>query len=298
MKPGLVATFRQFSAAVSIKGLIAVAVWGASFVATRMALATLNPLGLVAARLLMGAALLALVIRARGGRLWPVRRDVPACVFLGVILSVHLLMQAYGLRYTTAIQTGWIIGFIPVTIALGAWLTRQQRLSALGWSGVALGTAGVLIVTLAKSQDFALAHWGNLLQVASCLTWTVYTLTATGPNARNGVLCVTTFGMAVAAGIAALATIWTGVWSGPPTAASLGALVFLGLICSGVAYYLWFAAQRDHGPARIGSLLYVEPFVALLTGALLLHEPVTLHAVFGGLCVLAGVWLVARGARQ
>jgi drug/metabolite transporter (DMT)-like permease len=203
MKPGLVATFRQFSAAVSIKGLIAVAVWGASFVATRMALATLNPLGLVAARLLMGAALLALVIRARGGRLWPVRRDVPACVFLGVILSVHLLMQAYGLRYTPAIQTGWIIGFIPVTIALGAWLTRQQRLSALGWSGVALGTAGVLIVTLAKSQDFALAHWGNLLQVASCLTWTVYTLTATGPNARNGVLCVTTFGMAVAAGIAA-----------------------------------------------------------------------------------------------
>ena len=59
---------------------------------------------------------------------------------------------------------------------------------------------------------------------------------------------------------------------------------------------MWFAAMEDHGPARVGALLYIEPFVALATGALVLGEQVTPNAVLGGICVLAGVWLVAKGS--
>ena len=217
-------------------------------------------------------------------------------MFLGAVLSAHLLVQAYGLRYTSAINTGWIVGFMPVTIALGAYLLRKQRLDALGWSGVTVGTAGVLIVTIVEPPDFAHAHFGDLLQLSSCLTWTVYTLAATGPNARNGVLRVTTFGMVVAAAIATVATFWTGVFTGPLTGYRVLAIAFLGLVCSGLAFYMWFAAVEEHGPARVGALLYIEPFVALATGALLLGEHVTLNAVLGGICVLVGVWLVARGS--
>jgi drug/metabolite transporter (DMT)-like permease len=284
--------------AVSAQGLFAVAVWGASFVATRVALDTLNPFGLIAVRLWAGALLLVLVIVARRGPLVPVRADLARCVFLGAVLAAHLLIQAYGLYYTSAINTGWIIGFIPVTIALGAYTLGQQRLNRTGWSGVGVGTGGVLLVTMIAPPDFKQAHFGDLLQVASCVTWTVYTLAATGPNARNGVLRVTTFGMAVAAAIATLAMLGTGAVSGPLTARSLGALVFLGVVCSGVAYYLWFAAIEAHGPARVGALLYIEPFVALITGALLLHEPVMPQALAGGVLVLLGVWLVSRGAAR
>jgi len=217
-------------------------------------------------------------------------------VFLGVVLSAHLLVQAFGLQRTSAINTGWIIGFIPVTIAVGATLVHQQRLHGVGWLGVAVGTAGVLVVTMKSPPNFAQARVGDLLQLASCLTWTVYTLAATGPNERNGVLRVTTFGMAVAAAIGTLAALFTPWRAGPLTAQALLAIAFLGVICSGAAYYLWFAAQRDHGPAHVGALLYIEPFVGLIVAASLLHEPVTVNAVVGGVCVLAGVWLVARGA--
>lgn len=282
--------------AISAKGLFAVVVWGASFVATRMALQAVHPFALIGVRLWMGAGLLALLLAARRERLLPQRTDLPACVFLGVVLSAHLLVQAFGLEYTSAINTGWIIGFIPVTIALGATLLRQQRLSGLGWLGVAVGTGGVLVVTLKSPPNFAQARIGDLLQLTSCLTWTVYTLAATGPNQRNGVLRVTTFGMAVAAAIGTVAALFTPWRAGPLTGGAVLAIVFLGVICSGAAYYLWFAAQRDYGPAHVGALLYIEPFVGLIVAASLLHEPVTINALVGGVCVLGGVWLVARGA--
>lgn len=276
---------------------MAIVFWGASFVFTRMALQSFSPFGLVSVRLLVGALLLVVLAGTRGGPLWPVRRDAAACVFLGVFLAGHLLIQAYGLQYTSAINTGWIIGFIPVTIALGAHFLGRQRLGRIGWIGVALGAGGVLIVTLRSPPDFAQARLGDLLQMSSCLTWTVYTLAGTGPVERNGALRVTASAMMVAAGLATAATIRTGVTHSPLTPQSLTAVIFLGPLCSGVAYLLWFAAIRERGAARVGALLYLEPFVTLATAAAILAEPVTINALVGGVCVLAGVWYVAKGSR-
>lgn len=298
MRTVRIGQYAGVAGSISGKGLLAVIVWGASFAATRVALDVLTPFGLVAVRLWAGAVLLALVLHLRGGALWSAQRDIPACLFLGTVLAVHLLLQAYGLQRTTAVHTGWIIGFIPVTIAVGAWWLGQQRLRRLGWIGVALGTAGVFVVTWAKPPNFAEAQLGDLLQVASCLTWTVYTLASTAPIARSGALRVTTLGMVVAASLATIAAAVGGGHAGTWTWNGLLAVAFLGPVCSGVAYALWFAAQREHGPARLGALLYIEPFVALATGTMLLGEPVTLHALVGGLAVLAGVWLVSRGSAR
>ncbi len=278
--------------------MLAVVIWGASFAATRIALEWLTPFGLVAARLWIGFAFLLLLSRLRGGTILPLRRDLVACGVLGVLLAVHLLIQATGLLYTSAINTGWIIGFFPVAIAIGAQAFGQQRLRPLGWGGVLLGTAGVLAVMLRTPPNFAQARWGDLLQLASCLTWTAYTLVGAGPVARSGALRVTVLSMGLAAALVTVFAVAGGVQHAGVTARALTALVFLGLVCNGVAYYLWFRAQHEHGPVRVGGLLYVEPFVALLTGALLLHEPVTPNALVGGLAVLVGVWLVAKGATK
>jgi len=283
--------------ALSGKGLFAITVWGASFVATRVALESLNPFGLVALRLVAGTLLLAMIVRARPGPLLPIPADRPMCVFLGVVLAGHLLLQAYGLRHTTAIHTGWIIGFIPVMVALGAHLLGQQRLARRGWLGVVLGTGGVLLVAAVRPPDFASAHFGDLLQIVSCFTWTIYTLAAAGVLARNGALRVTLLAMGVAAVLTGGVAAATGVFHAAQTRDTLLALLFLGLVCSGIAYYCWFAAVREEGPSRVGVLLYFEPFVTLITARVLLREPITINALAGGLCVLAGVYLVSRHTR-
>lgn len=281
---------------ISGKGLIAVSVWGASFVVTRVALRSFSPFGLVSARLMAGTLVLYLILRMRGLRLFPRRADWGVCALLGFTLAAHLVIQGYGLEYTSAMNTAWIIGLIPITLAVGSQVLGLQRLGRFGALGLFIGAVGVCLVTAVRPPDFARARFGDLLQVSSCLTWTVYTLAGAGPVARNGALRVTAFAMGIAAIIVSLCCSMADVLQEPITPESFLAAVFLGVVCSGVAYWLWFQAVIEHGPARVGALIYLEPLITLVVARIVLREPVMLNALAGGVLTLSGVYLVTRGS--
>ncbi len=283
---------------ISGKALVAVVVWGASFVVTKVALQTFTPFGLVAIRLVSGAAVLVVVARIGGRGVWPARADRGVCVLLGVILGGHLLIQAYGLVYTTAINTGWIIGFIPVTIALSAQLLGRQRLSGWGWLGVSVSTAGVLVVTMTRLPNFEQARFGDGLQLLSCITWTAYSLIGGRSVASSGAFRVTTYAMVVAAAVCLPPAVGVGLTHAPLTVGAVVSAAYLGLICSALALLLWYQALDEHGPTRAGAILYFEPFVTLLVAVAVLSEPVSVRSILGGVCVVGGVWLVSCGVRR
>jgi drug/metabolite transporter (DMT)-like permease len=276
--------------------LLPILFWGASFVATRIALHTFHPFGLVAVRFLFGALLVYAYLALRGERLWPERRDFALCTFLGCVLGAHLLIQGFALLSTSAINSGWIVGFSPVVIALGAQLFLGQRLRNIGWIGVALATLGVWLVTFAAAPDWKRPSAGDLLVLASTITWATYSLASIGPVRRNGAVRVTAFALLVGALVCTSAAAGFGFVTGPSSAGSIGSLLFLGVLCSGVAFALWFRAIELYGAARIGALVYFQPFVTLAIGATVLHENVTPYALAGGPLVLLGVGLVNRGS--
>jgi len=296
------ARFRCYDLAVtrlSGAALYVVAAWGVSFVATRIALEAFTPFALVALRLTLGGAFLVGVARRGRVRALPGREAAGVTVLLGLIVAAHLLIQAIGLEHTTAMNTAWIIGFIPVVIALGARVFLGQRLPPIAWFGIVVATVGVLLVTVQDPPSFARARLGDVLQVGSCFTWAAYTLVAVRPLARWGSLPMTAGPIAVAATVLWLATAFDGrLLVGPPDLASLGSVLFLGIVCSGVAYLLWMRAVAEIGPARTGAYLYVEPFVTLAVAWAVLGEPVMANAVAGGIAVLVGVALVHRAGRR
>ncbi len=69
-------------------------------------------------------------------------------------------------------------------------------------------------------------------------------------------------------------------------------------IGSGLAFALWLRAQKEHGPTRVGAMLYFEPFFTLALAVPMLGEPVTAKTVLGGLGVFSGVWLVGKGVKR
>jgi drug/metabolite transporter (DMT)-like permease len=76
--------------------------------------------------------------------------------------------------------------------------------------------------------------------------------------------------------------------------AGWGALLFLGIGCSGLGYLLWYGALERLEVSRVAASLYLEPLVTLGTAVLLLSEPVSAVAVLGGLIVLGSVYLMQR----
>jgi drug/metabolite transporter (DMT)-like permease len=281
-----------------LRALAAVAVWGASFVAIKVALEGFTPLGLVAARMLLGAALLGSIQKLRGGALLPSAKSRPRVLALGVILAVHMALQAVGLLTTTAVNTGWIIAAIPAAIAVGAHAVLGQRMAAAGWLGVVVASGGVLLVVGASPSDLADARFGDALQAISCLTWAAYTLAAGPAIARDGALRVSLATTATAGLLCLPVALITGPFHTTPTLDVVVAFLFLAVFCSAMAYLFWYQALEVLGPIRTGATLYTEPFFTLAASALVIGEAGTGATLLAGLVVLTGVWLVQRGSRR
>ncbi|MFQ5489924.1 MAG: DMT family transporter [Phycisphaerae bacterium] len=277
----------------SIKALAVTVFWGLSFVATRIGLQAFTPAGLVGLRMGM-AAIVLLVIARKMGRIALPAKDLLPTLALGLILAGHLWIQSVGLLKTSATHTGWIIGFAPITIAVGAWWFLRQPIGASAWGGIALGTAGVALICLSRGLDFSDATMGDILQVTSCVTWAAYTIVAVGPVQRHGSLRITLWAIIVAA-LAMSPMLFGGVRAdGPVTGSVVLSVVFLGVVCSGLAFWVWSAAVRDIGSAAAGAYLYLEPFVTWLAAAVVLDESLKPVGFAGGALVLVGVWVVSR----
>jgi drug/metabolite transporter (DMT)-like permease len=96
----------------------------------------------------------------------------------------------------------------------------------------------------------------------------------------------------------AVLPLWAGVrgWLDLPhlTAAGWGSVLFLGLLCSGVAYAFWYDALAVAGATQVAAFLYLEPIVTVIVAASLIGEAVTWATLVGGAIILVGVWLVNR----
>jgi drug/metabolite transporter (DMT)-like permease len=275
---------------------LAAAIWGGSFVATRIALESFEPFALVALRFALGTGVLACAALARGAGV-PLRRsDRVWALLLGLVLAAHIGLQTYGLAFTAATHASWIVCFSAVTVAFGGQVFLGQRLAPIGWLGVIVAIAGVATVVSHAPADLARAGFGDLLQLTGCVTWALYTLLGAGVVARNGALGTTLAAMGAAAlALAALVPL-QGIARAPIDARAIVALGYLGILSSGVAFFAWFRAQELSGTQKTAAALYLEPFVTALV-ATRFGEPITARTLLGGIVLLSGTWLVGRGAR-
>jgi drug/metabolite transporter (DMT)-like permease len=275
---------------------LSITFWGASFVATRSAIGAFHPYALVAARFALGSALLYLVLALRREPLLLERADRRRGLLLGAILGLHIAVQAFALFRTSANHSGWIVGACPVMIALGAQLFLGQRIGGLSWAGIGVAAGGVLLITSEHSASLAGAGWGDLLVFGTTFSWAAYTLLSAAPVARSGALRTSAFAMGIASLVCALAALVEGrAFTGDPTRANWLELAFLGVCCSGAAFWLWNRAIARFGMARLGGLLYFQPFVTAGLSFALGRERPGWNTWVGGPLVVCGVWLLARG---
>jgi len=283
--------------------LLAIVLWGLSFVATKAALAELRPIPLIVARFAMGIALLGALVVGRGQTRALVRAPWARLLLLGFCgVFVHMLLQAYALTMTSAVNTGWLIGVIPIWSAILAAIFLHERFTGLRVAGLVLGLAGaLLVVTRGQVSGATLAlpsTRGDLLVLVSTVNWAIYTVMARGLVSRVGALPATAGAMFAGwllllpfffagGGMSAYAHLSTRAWL---------AVVCLGIGCSGLGYLLWYAALERLAASQVAAFLYLEPLVTLAAAWAWLGEPVGVVTIVGGLLVLAGVALVQRPA--
>jgi drug/metabolite transporter (DMT)-like permease len=297
----------DYSASVGprLLAFVAIVFWGISFVATRVALRYVSPIALIATRFAFGVALLHGLLLVRRVPLVPPRARWRALATMGFVgVSVHMLLQSYALTLTTAVRTGWLIGVIPIWSALLAAIFLHERFGPGKIVGLLLGFLGAAVVVTRGRLDASLlalpTTHGDLLVLASTITWAIYTVFSNDTIRALGSLRATAgamlFGWVLLVPLFLARHAWRELATVPPV--GWGAILFLGLGCSGLAYWFWYGALERVETSSVAAFLYLEPLVTVAAAVPLLGERVAVSTVVGGATVLLGVALVQRSGKR
>jgi drug/metabolite transporter (DMT)-like permease len=283
------------------EALFAVIVWGASFIATKIALADISPITIVWLRFLMGVIILGMAVIMRGQFALPEKREWAYFALLGFLgITFHQWLQSNGLQTSEAGTTAWIVATTPVFMALLGWFLLKERLSWLKTSGILLAFSGVLLVVSKGDFDsISVGKFGapgDVLILISAVNWAVFSaLSRRGLKSHPASLMmfyVMSFGWLLASllflatnGFAEIGNLTVNGWMG---------VAFLGIFCSGLAYIAWYDALKALTTAQTGVFLYIEPLVAVVVAFFILGEAITAASVAGGAVILFGVWMVNR----
>jgi drug/metabolite transporter (DMT)-like permease len=267
-------------------------IWGIPYLLIKIAVGELTPAGLVLLRTALGAALLLPIAATRGWLtpLIPYWRWVIAYTVVEVSLPWFLLSDAE--RRLSSSLTGLLIAAVPLIGAVLQRLTRgDERMDPGRLAGLMVGLAGVAVLVGLNVSFKDLGAVGEVGLVAIGY--------ATGP-----LIIARRLPRLPAVGVVAASLALTAIAYAPlavpqlprtlPSARVLLAVAILGVVCTALAFLLFFALIGEVGPVRATVITYFNPAVALLLGVTLLNEPLTVGAIVGFGLILVGSVLATR----
>lgn len=284
------------------KPLAAVLFWGASFIATKNLLADISPLTVISLRLILGILFISAVAlkRKRSFRINPT--DLKGVFILALIASFHLWIQVTGLQYTTAANTGWIIGLAPVFMTILGFLFFKEKINLTQALGILIAFSGLLM--LISKGDLStidlISNKGDLMILTSAFTWSVYSLVGKKVT-LNYPPIMTILYLFVMMFIIILPFTVSSINLSSVVGLQLKgwiSILFLGILCSGFSYVIWAEAMNEMPASKVGAFLYLEPFVTVSTAWMFLSEKITLLMMISGLIIIGGVILVNRKSRK
>lgn len=285
--------------ALSRIGLLAL-IWGSSFLWIKLADRDFSAVEVTLGRLAAGAAVLLVIMAARGGRV-PRSARLWAAIVVAALFANALPYLLFSLaeQSVSSSTAGVINATTPLWTGVLALAVRHQR-SVTRWqaAGLVIGFAGGVLIFAPWRTASELLSAGGLECLAASVSYAVSYIFMDRFLARRGIsaIVLSACQLAVAAAMLAVALAVSGARAPHWTAEGTAALAVLGIIGTGFAYVLNYQIIASDGATVASTVTYLLPVVAIVLGVLVLHESVTALTLAGIALVLAGVALTRRPA--
>ena len=279
--------------------LVLCMIWGLQQVALKAGAADVAPLLQIALRSGVAAVLVALLMRARGERLYVADGSWRPGLVAGLLFAFEFLLAGEALRHTSAAHTAVFLYTAPIFAALGLhWKLPAERLAPLQWLGIGLALGGIVLAFVggehASGEAKANSLWGDFLALVAGAAWGATTVVIRCSSLASAPATRTVLYQLVAAFVLLVpAVIALGQAEFNPTPFAWGNLVFQSLIVSFASYLAWFRLLRHYLASRLGVFSFMTPLFGVAFGAWLLGETIEPNFLAGAGLVLAGVVLVS-----
>jgi drug/metabolite transporter (DMT)-like permease len=267
-------------------------IWGIPYFLIRIAVGEISPAMLVFARTAIGALIIMPIVLARGGLKKIGTKWIPLLAFAALEIGVPWICLSSAEQHVSSSLAGLLVSCVPlVGVVIAPLFGNRERMGPLGVAGLAVGLVGVAAIV---GLDFHASDITALLEIA-----VVVVGYALGPAVVKRYLAdvpsMSVTGVSLLA--CALAYVPLAATHWPRVLPSAGVLVSVGVlavVCTAVAFLLFFRLIAEIGPVRATVITYVNPAVAALVGVAILHETFTVGMGVGFALVLAGSVLATR----
>jgi drug/metabolite transporter (DMT)-like permease len=275
--------------------LLLASIWGASYMFIKIGLRDLSPADVAFLRIALAAAVL-MPIAAAQGALSGLRGRLCAVALLGAVqVAGPFYLIPLGEQRISSALAGILVATTPIlTAILAIWVDHEERSEGLRLLGILMGIVGVVALFGLDLNGSGSALLGGLAVVLASLGYSVGTFIL-----KRGLRGARPLG--VVAGVmsaSALLLLPAAVASAPsatPAAGPLAAVVVLGVLGTGVAFVIFYALIGSVGAVRTMLVSYLAPGFAVVYGAFLLGETITVATILGLALIVAGSWLAAGG---
>ena len=277
--------------------LATICVWGSTFIFSKTLLDVFTPVQIMLLRFFVAYAVL--------WCMYPKTEKTTARDNLGIFFmslfadTVYFLCENNALRYTLASNVSILVASAPIwTAVLAHFFIKGNKLRKNTVYGSLIALVGVALVVFNGTVVLKFNPFGDMLSMAAAICWALYSVMITRYIHRFSSF----FLMRRMTFFAILTTLPLAFFMGELNMPlyefadphKLFCIVFLGILGSGISYVTWNIATRRLGIVKVNTYIYVNPFVTLVTGALFLHEPITLMSVIGALLIICGVIIGVR----
>jgi drug/metabolite transporter (DMT)-like permease len=267
-------------------------IWGIPYLLIRVAVGEISPAMLVFSRTAIGALILMPIVIARGGLRGIGRKWVPLLAFAVLEIGVPWFFLSSAEQHISSSLAALLISSVPLLgIAIAPLFGNRDGIGLVGIGGLALGLVGVAAIV---GLDLHASGITPLVQMAFVVVG--YALgPAVVSRYLTGVPSMSVTGISLAACAVVYAPLAAAQWPhAMPSAGVIASVGVLAVVCTAVAFLLFFALIEEIGPVRATVITYINPAVAALAGITILHESFTVGMGIGFVLVLAGSVLATR----
>lgn len=277
-----------------LAALVTIAIWGTTFIATKLLLEDFTPVEILFLRFALG--LLALLAADPHPLRGTTRRQELTFAAAGLCgVCLYYLLENVALTHTLASNVGVILSTSPFfTAILTRFVEKGAPLRARFAAGFAVSMAGICLISFGGAR-LELHPTGDLLALAAALLWACYSVLSRRIS-EFGYPTVRTTRRVFAYGLLCMLPALAGFGFRPDPArlvqpGNLFGILFLGLGASALCFVTWGFAVRALGAVTTSVYIYMVPVITVVTSVLVLRERITGPAAFGVLLTLAGLLL-------
>lgn len=261
--------------------------WGMPYLLIRIAVETVDPLVVAGSRTLIGALLLLPVALHRNALGAAFRNWKWLLAFTLIEISLPWVLLGHAETRLTSSTAGILIAVVPLFAAIIVSRLGHERLEPRRMFGLGVGFAGVALLV---GLDI---HFSDFLAVGATIV--VSLCYAIGPiiidRKLNNVPAIGVITASLILATLIYVPFAPFLWPKVFAAEAVISIAGLGVLCTAAAFMVFFALIAEVGPARATVITYVNPAVAMVLGAIVLSEPLTLGMAVGFPLVLIGSYL-------